>query len=246
VRFIRLVAVACLALGVLTACGSSHRLTSSHSGQVSTGSDTVTQARARSGRRIPPPHPGATVVLGEQGESLLAPVKRAYSHVPGVELTARTRSISDGSQPRRFLLAMQNGTVSAEEFIGPGRHGLTLVARENSPTFMRSAGATCWRPLHHSTKRWILKRLKTRTGSLGRLEKSDPRTLLNVGYWFPDEGKALTLGHKAGARELLIETHDAFWFLAGTAKLPHPVPKSFLTITPQREEPPPSALGPER
>jgi hypothetical protein len=127
---------------------------------------------------------------------------------------------------------MQNGTVSAEEFIGPGRHGLTLVARENSPTFMRSAGATCWRPLHHSTKRWILKRLKTRTGSLGRLEKSDPRTLLNVGYWFPDEGKALTLGRKAGARELLIETHDAFWFLAGTAKLPHPVPKSFLTITP--------------
>ena len=66
-----------------------------------------------------------------------------------------------GSQSRRFLLALHDGTVSAEEFIGPGRHGLLLVAREDGPTFMRAAGAACWRPLHHSTKRWILKLLKT-------------------------------------------------------------------------------------
>lgn len=97
---------------------------------------------------------------------------------------------------------------------------------------MRAAGTACWHPLRHSTKRWILKLLKTPAGSLGRLERSDPRTLLNVGYWFPDEGKALTVSNRAGARELEIETHDAFWFLAGTTNPSHLAPKSFLTIAP--------------
>jgi hypothetical protein len=159
----------------------------------------------------------------------LARVKNAYRRVPGVELTAST---SVESQGRRFLLALHDGTVSAEEFIGPGRHGVLFVARAGGPTFIRAPGTNCWRALPHSTKQWILKYLETPAGSLGRLQESDPRTLLNVGYWFPDEGKTLTLNNKAGARELEIETHDAFWFLAGTANPSRVAPKSFLTITP--------------
>lgn len=100
------------------------------------------------------------------------------------------------------------------------------------PTFLRPEGAACWTALHHSTKQSLLKHLDTPAGSLGRLEKADPRTLLNVGYWFPDEGKALTLLSSRGAHELEIETHDAFWYLAGTANPPHLAPKSFLFITP--------------
>jgi hypothetical protein len=159
----------------------------------------------------------------------LAPVKNAYRGVAGVELTA---SPPVGSRTPRFLLALHDGTVNAEEFIGPGQHGLLLVARQSGPTFTRAPGTDCWRPLPHSTKRSILKALNTPAGSLGRLEKSDPRTLLNVGYWFPDEGKTLTLANTTGARKLEIETHDAFWFLAGTANPSHLAPKSFLTITP--------------
>jgi hypothetical protein len=97
---------------------------------------------------------------------------------------------------------------------------------------MRAAGTACWRPLRDSTKRSILKSLRTPAGSLRRLDESDPRTLLYVGYWFPDEGKAFPLRTNAGGQALEIETHDAFWFLAGTANPSHLAPKSFLTITP--------------
>ena len=60
----------------------------------------------------------------------------------------------------------------------------------------------------------------------------DPRTLLNVGAWFPDDGKTLISRNKTGAEQLEIETPGGFWFLAGTAVPSHLAPKSFLTITP--------------
>ncbi len=159
-------------------------------------------------------------------------VKRAYSDVPGVELSASAPAPPAGSQARRFLLAMRDGTIDAEEFIDPGQHGFQLVAGRTGPTFMRASGASCWTALKHSTKRWALGRVDTPAGSLGRLERTDPRSLLNVGYWFPDEGKGLTLPGRNGARRLEIETHDAFWYLAGTANPSQLAPKSFLTITP--------------
>jgi hypothetical protein len=152
--------------------------------------------------------------------------------VPGVELVAVARSKSGEAQGRRFLLALNNGTIRAEEFIGPGRHGVRLVARDNGPTFVRAAGAICWRRLHHSNKRWIFKFNKTPRGPLGRLEESDPRTLLNVGDGFPDDGKTLIQRNKTGAQQLVIETHAAFWYLAGSVAPKKIARKSFLTITP--------------
>src|ERR1700751_5110330 len=103
---------------------------------------------------------GAGAVAAASGSSkgeALAKVHRAYRHVPGIVLTATARSAPAGTQTRRFLLALQDGTVSAEEFIGPGRHGLLLVARRPGPTFMRAAGTACWRRLRHSTRRWVLR-----------------------------------------------------------------------------------------
>jgi hypothetical protein len=169
---------------------------------------------------------------GGSGGAPLAQVHRAYRHVPGIMLTATARSASAGPQTRRFLLALQDGTVSAEEFIGPGRHGLRLVARRPGPTFMRAAGTACWRRLRHSTRRWVLRFRNTPHGSLPRREEMDPRTLLNVGAGFPDEGKTLIRRNKTRAEQLEIETPGGFWFLAGTAVPSHLAPKSFLTITP--------------
>ena len=164
----------------------------------------------------------------------MAPVKRAYRHVPGVELTAGTRSISDGSQPRRFLLAMQNGTVSAEEFIGPGRRGLTL-RRPRKP--VRPSCAARGRRL---TRRPCTTRPSDGSSSASRparvpwdaCKKVRPTNAAQRRLLVPRRRKRLSpLGHKAGARELLIETHDAFWFLAAPRTRLR-VPKSFLTITP--------------
>jgi hypothetical protein len=132
---------------------------------------------------------------------VLLQIQRAYRRASGVELTTRS-----GSSPpsRRFVLDLHDGKVTAEAFIGPA--GLALVRRTvASPTFMRAAGSTCWR----------------------RLAKEDPRTLLNVGAPFPENGKVTS-----DNRQLLIETHDGFWgYLAS-----HVVPsitfyKSFLTIS---------------
>ncbi len=159
----------------------------------------------------------------------LAQVHRAYRHVPGVMLTATARSASAGARTRRFLLALQDGTVSAEEFVGPGRHGLRLVARRPGPTFVRAAGTACWRRLRHSTRRWVLRFPRN---TFPRREQMDPRTLLNVGAGFPDGGKTLIRRTRTGAAQLEIETPGSFWFLAGTAVPSHLAPKSFLTITP--------------
>jgi hypothetical protein len=166
---------------------------------------------------------------GNSGPSLLSRVQRAYDHVPGVELTAATRSGSAGAQSRRFLLALHAGTVTAEEFIGPGRHGVLLVGRRGGPTFVRGAGKACWRRLHHSNPNWVL---KSKRGVVGRLQKSDPRTLLNAGYPFPDNGKALIRHNTPGVRQLVIETHSAFWYLAGAVVPRRIARKSFLTVTP--------------
>ncbi len=160
---------------------------------------------------------------------LLARVQRAYRHTPGIELAAAARSTSARAQARRFLLQLHDGTLTAEEFIGPGGHGVRLVARRGGPTFLRAAGRSCWRRLHNSNPRWIL---KSPTGLLRRLHSSDPRTLLNVGSPFPEHGKVLIRRQKSGVRQLVIETHSAFWFLAGTVVPSQIARKSFLTITP--------------
>lgn len=175
---------------------------------------------------------GACAVAAASGSSrgkALAKVHRAYRHVPGIVLTATARSASARTRTRRFLLALQDGTVSAEEFIGSGRHPLLLVARRPGPTFMRAAGTACWRRLPHSTRRWVLRFPRN---TFPRREEMDPRTLLNVGAGFPDGGKTLIRRNKAGAARLEIETPGGFWFLAGTAVPSHVAPKSFLTITP--------------
>jgi hypothetical protein len=166
---------------------------------------------------------------GDSGQSLLWRVQRAYDGVHGVELTAPARSASAGTQSRRFLLALHAGTVSAEAFIGPGRQGVLLVGRRGGPTFMRAPGKACWRRLHNSNPSWVL---RSKDGVVGRLQRSDPRTLLNVGYPFPDNGKALIRHNAAGVRQLVIETHSAFWYLAGTLVPRKIARKSFLTVTP--------------
>lgn len=168
-------------------------------------------------------------VTGGSGGEPLAQVSRAYRRVPGIMLTATSGSASAGARTRRFLLALQDGTVSAEEFIGSGRHGFRLVARQPGPTFMRAAGTACWRRLRHSTRRWVLRFPRN---TFPRREKMDPRALLNVGAGFPDGGKTLVRRNKTGAAQLEIETPGSFWFLAGTAVPSHVAPKSFLTITP--------------
>jgi hypothetical protein len=53
-----------------------------------------------------------------------------------------------------------------------------------------------------------------------------------VGYPFPDNGKALIRHNAAGVRQLVIETHSAFWYLAGTLVPRKIARKSFLTVTP--------------
>jgi hypothetical protein len=155
--------------------------------------------------------------------ALLARVQHAYLRVPGIELTS-----ARGGQRRRFLLRLKNGSVTGEEFIGPGRSGVRLVARRGGSTFMRSAGRACWRRLHDSNPKWVL---ANPGNPMPRLNKSDPRTLLNVGGPFPDHGKVL-VRHWSGVRRLLIETHGAFWFLAGNVVPSHIARKSFLTIAP--------------
>jgi hypothetical protein len=155
---------------------------------------------------------------GNSAAVLLARVQRAYRHTPGIELVAAARSTSANAQARRFLLQLHDGfllqlhdgTVTGEAFIGPGGHGLRLVARRGGSTFLRTAGRSCWRRLH----------------------SSDPRTLLNVGSPFPEHGKVLIRRNKSGLRQLVIETHSAFWFLAGTVVPSKIARKSFLTITP--------------
>jgi hypothetical protein len=174
--------------------------------------------------------PGASVAAsGKPTLVPLARVQHAYRHTPGIGLTAAGGSSSAGAQSRRFLLRLRNGTVTAEEFIGPGRHGVLVVARRGGSTFMRAAGESCWRRLRDSNPEWVL---KSSVGLLGRLHRSDPRTLLNVGWPFPEHGKVLTRRNKAGARQLVIETHSAFWFLAGSVVPKKIARKSFLTITP--------------
>jgi hypothetical protein len=137
-------------------------------------------------------------------EALLSRVQHAYLHVAGIELTA-----TKGGQNRRFLLRLTEGKVTEEEFLGPGSDGLVLVARHGGSTFMRASRAKCWRPLG----------------------KWNPRTLLNVDGPFPDHGKVL-VRYERGARRLLIETHAAFWFLAGSVVPSHIARKSFLTVAP--------------
>jgi hypothetical protein len=152
----------------------------------------------------------AAAGTGSGAATLLSRVQHAYRNTPGIELAATARSRSARTPARRFLLGLHHGTVTAEEFIGPGRHGVLLVARRGGPTFRRVAGGSCW----------------------GRLHRSDSRTLLNVGSPFPEHGKALIRHNKAGVRQLVIETHSAFWYLAGSVVPAQIARKSFLTVTP--------------
>jgi hypothetical protein len=169
------------------------------------------------------PCAGAATASRSSSGALLSPVNRAYRQIPGIELTATV------NQSRQFLLGLLDGTVTEEEFIAPGRHGVRLVARRGGSTFMRAAGDSCWRRLHNSNPRWVL---KSPVGVMGRLDRSDPRSLLNVGYPFPEHGKVLVQHSKTGARKLVIETHSAFWFLAGSLVPQKIARKSFLTIEP--------------
>jgi hypothetical protein len=141
--------------------------------------------------------------------ALLSRIQHLYSHAPGVELATAARSTSPSADARRFVLRLHNGIVTAEEFIGPGRPVSGLVARTGGPTFLRATGARCWR----------------------RLAGSDPRTLLNVGAPFPENGKLLIRSKDARARQLVIETHSGFWFLASHVTPGTLVRKSFLTLT---------------
>jgi hypothetical protein len=140
--------------------------------------------------------------------ALLARVKHAYRHAPGLEL-ATTSPRPASAQARRFLLRLHDGIVIAEAFTGPGRQGVALVARRGSPTFLRTAGTRCWRSL----------------------AGSDPRTLRNLGAPFPENGKLLLDNNDARARQLVIETHSGFWFLASHVAAPTVTRKSFLTLT---------------
>jgi hypothetical protein len=174
----------------------------------------------------------AGVSVAASGNPAFVPltrVQRAYRHTPGIELTAAAGSSSASAQSRRFLLWLRNGIVTAEEFIDPGRHGVLVVARRGSSTFMRAAEQSCWRRLRDSNPAWVL---KNPVDLLARLHRSDPRTLLNVGWPFPEHGKVLTRRNKTGALQLVIETHSAFWFLAGSVVPKKIARKSFLTITP--------------
>jgi hypothetical protein len=160
--------------------------------------------------------PGPGPIAGQQspsisdpsGLALLARVQRAYRHAPGVELATKARSTSTRTPARRFRLRLQNGIVTAEAFLGP--RGQALVAHEGGPTFSRAAGARCWR----------------------RLAPRNPRALVNIGGPFPENAKVIILTNNARARRLKIETHSAFWFLAGPVVPTRPIaPKSFLTLT---------------
>lgn len=139
--------------------------------------------------------------------ALQARIQRVYRHAPGVELATAARSTSTSAQARRLLLKLHNGIVTAEAFIGPRRHA--LVARRGGPTFMRAAGGRCWR----------------------RLAGSDPRTLLNDGAPFPENGKLIVHSNDARARQMTIETHSGFWFLASDVVPRRTAYKSFLTLT---------------
>ncbi len=132
--------------------------------------------------------------------AVLSRIQRGYRSAPGVELTTRQ---SGTSSPRRFVIGLRGGKVNAEEFLG--LRGLALVRRSTaSRTLMRATGADCWR----------------------RLGKEDPRTLLNVGAPFPENGKIAS----SNAR-IVIETHDGFWgYLASHIVPTHTFYKSFLTI----------------
>lgn len=95
-----------------------------------------------------------------QGLALLARVHAAYRHVPAVQVTALL-----GSERVRFTLVLRAGVATAEEFLGVGPAGTTiLVARESGPTYAREPGTNCWR----------------------RLAPSDSQSLDDLGLRFPD------------------------------------------------------------
>jgi hypothetical protein len=137
--------------------------------------------------------------------ALLSRIQHVYRHAPGVELAA-ARTAPTSAHGRRFLITLHNGTVTGEAFIGPRR--LALVERTSGPTFLRAAGAHCWR----------------------RLSESEPRTLLNVGAPFPENGKLIVESNDEHARQLTIETHTGFWHLASRVVPSRTAYKSFLTV----------------
>ena len=137
--------------------------------------------------------------------ALLSRIQHVYHHAPGVEVAA-ARTAPTSAQLRRFLITLHNGTVTGEAFIGPRR--LALVERTGGPTFLRAAGAHCWQ----------------------RLRESDPRTLLNVGAPFPENGKLIVESNDEHARQLTIETHTGFWHLASRVVPSRTAYKSFLTV----------------
>lgn len=136
--------------------------------------------------------------------ALLSRVQDTYRDASGVVLATASR----GAVSRQFVLALHHGTVTAEAFTGP-QH-VALVRRGSGPTYMRAAGAHCWR----------------------RLGREDPRTLLNVGAPFPENGKVIPGPANAHDQEIIIETADGFWgYLASSVIPSRTAYKSFLTVT---------------
>jgi hypothetical protein len=153
--------------------------------------------------RLPNGGPISPSIGQPAGITVLSEIQHAYRHAPGVELDT-TPTGATGAPNRRFLLALHNGTVTAEAFSGP--RGLALVRRRGGPTYMRAAGAGCWR----------------------RLGKESDLTLLNVGAPFPENGKMIG----SSSNHLMIETGDGFWgYLASPVMPAQTYYKSFLTVT---------------
>jgi hypothetical protein len=111
---------------------------------------------ATNARGGPPPPYGDPA-----GLALLAHVHRAYVGVPAVAISGRTGSFSF-----RFTLVLRSGIGVAEQFVGRGATGTTLlVQRRRSPTFAREPGTSCWRAL----------------------PAADPQSFENIGLRFPDQ-----------------------------------------------------------
>ena len=127
---------------------------------------------ANARRATPAPHGNA------QGLSLLRRVHAAYQHVPAVQTRARLGPVRE-----QFTLSLRNGIATAEQFLGVGPTGTTiLVARGSGPTYAREAGTSCWR----------------------RLTRSNSQSLEDVGVRFPDSYRMLVKApRRAGAAWLL-------------------------------------------
>ena len=127
--------------------------------------------------------PGKDPRGNAKGIALLKRVHAAYRDLPAVQTRTHV-----GPDRVRFTLLLRKGVATAEEFIGVGPTGTTiLVARGTGPTYAREAGTQCWR----------------------RLAPSDSQSLEDVGLRFPYAYRMLVKApRRAGAYWLLrVLTH---------------------------------------